>query len=382
MVLGVVLAGGEGLRLRPLIRSTPKALVRLAGRPLYAYSLEELSTVTRSLLVVAPPGRGAYFTEASRVVEQETVGSLDSAIRVAWREAEKLSEDLVLLAFTGFLSAPKGISAAVLDFYSSSGYQAVVSVVPVVTGLETYGFVDMKPSGEVKSYVPPGSSEAPAELGYVFAGVMAASSKAMDILAREGFNNGLNKLAAEGVLGAVVWHGDWVEIGYPWDLLEAKRVAMQLIQPVIDPDAKIGREVSIEGRVAIARGARVASSSVIVGPAYIGPRASVEPGAYVHSTVVEAGSTVGAHSVVLDTVALEASTVGPHSYLEASVIGPRALVGAYTLAEAGEPPSPPKRLAGLEKLLKIKTKIGAVVGEAAKIPPRTSLGPGSVVDKH
>lgn len=379
-MLGVVLAGGEGVRLRPLVKRTPKALVRLAGRPLYVYSLEELSPVTRRVVVVAPPGRGGLFREAPRVVEQPLVGNLDSAIAVARAESEREDAETVVLAFTGFISAPRGMASAVVDYYSTSGYQAVLAAVPVATGLETYGFLDMSPSGSVSAYIPPGSAKARAGAGYVFAGVLAASRAALRVLASHGFEEGLNRLAGEGVLGALVWHGDWVEIGYPWDLLEAKRIALQLAQPTIHPEASIGRGATLEGRVTVERGARISSGAVVEGPAYIGPGALVEAGAYISSSILEASARLGSHASVVESVVMESASIGPHSHVEHSVVGPSASLGHYTLARAGEPPTPPARLAGLEKILKIKTVVGAIVGEAARLPPRSTLDPGVIAE--
>jgi NDP-sugar pyrophosphorylase family protein len=377
VVFGVVLAGGEGVRLRPLIRNFPKALLKIAGKPLYVYSLEELLTVTKNVAVVAPPGRGSLFNLAPRVVEQPIVGDLDSAVKLAVKEAEKENEDVLLLSFTGFLSAPRGMASSTLEYYSSSGYQVVITVVPVLTGLETYGFVDMAPSGSVKAYIPPGKG--PAEgAGYVFAGLAVASTSSARILAEKGFENGLNILAEEGVLGALVWHGDWVEIGYPWDLLEAKRVVLQLVQPVIDPSAVIGKEVVIEGRVAVCRGAKLSPGAVIEGPTFIGENARLEPGSYVKSSLIEPGSTIGSMATVKDSVVLESSMIGSYSLLENSVVGPFSVIGAYTLVEAGEPKRLPERIAGMEKILKIKARIGAVIGESSTIPPRTTLEAGRI----
>ena len=39
----VILAGGEGTRLRPLTETVPKPMVRLCGRPVVEYMLELLA---------------------------------------------------------------------------------------------------------------------------------------------------------------------------------------------------------------------------------------------------------------------------------------------------------------------------------------------------
>jgi NDP-sugar pyrophosphorylase family protein len=379
VVVGVVLAGGEGLRLKPLTRKTPKALVKLAGRPLYHYSLAELEHAgVRETLVVAPPGRGGHFTLARRVIEQPEPGRLDAAVKVALEEARRLGASTLVMAFTGFLSAPRGMVRSAMEFYSSSGFQAVISVVPVATGLETYGFVELNPSGEVRSVRPPGGSVA-AGAGYVFGGVLVASMRVAEDLAGAGFYVGLDRLASEGVLGGIVWHGDWVEIGYPWDFLEASQVALQLVQPVIDPNASIGRGVIVEGRVSVEAGAKIKPGAVIEGPAYIGEGVVVGANSHVESSLLEKGVSLGCCTLVRGTVILDRSTIGSHAVLERSVIGPSARVGSYFMVEAGKPRKVPSRLAGLDKILRKTPAVGVIIGEEAEVQARFTGAPGEVI---
>jgi CTP:molybdopterin cytidylyltransferase MocA len=54
---GVVLAAGEGTRMRPLTADRPKALVEVAGRPLVAHAVRRLAQAgATDIVVVAPPG--------------------------------------------------------------------------------------------------------------------------------------------------------------------------------------------------------------------------------------------------------------------------------------------------------------------------------------
>jgi len=380
MAVGVVLAGGEGRRLRPVVKSGPKALLRLAGKPLYAYSLDELRySGVRKSVVVAPPGRAQLFRDAPRVVEQAESGSLASAARAAWEEAERTDEDVVVLVFAGFLSAPLGMVESVIDFYLASGFSAVASAVPVVSGLETYGFLALDPSGRVEQVREPGAPAPNTSGGYVFGGVLAATRQAVKMLAEKGFYQGLQALAEEGVLGAVVWHGDWVEIGYPWDLLDALRVALRLTPPVIAGGARIERGAVVGEGVALAKGARVRAGAVVEGPAYIGPGAVIGPNSYISGSIVEGRAEVGCCSYIAESVVLERAVVGNHVSVERSIVGASARLGSYFMAEAGAPSLMPRRLAGLEKILKRLPRVGVAVAESAVIPARSTGEPGQTL---
>ncbi len=59
----VVLAAGEGTRLRPLTRERPKALLEVAGRPILAHAFERLLAFDPEALVVVIGWRGERIVE-------------------------------------------------------------------------------------------------------------------------------------------------------------------------------------------------------------------------------------------------------------------------------------------------------------------------------
>jgi len=60
---GVVLAAGEGTRMRPLTADRPKALVEVAGQPLLSHALDALLSVGVDRVVVVVGYRGEAITE-------------------------------------------------------------------------------------------------------------------------------------------------------------------------------------------------------------------------------------------------------------------------------------------------------------------------------
>jgi glucose-1-phosphate thymidylyltransferase len=93
---GVVLAAGEGTRMRPLTADTPKALVPVAGSPLISYAFDSLVSVGVDRLVVVIGYRGeeiaeyygqSYHGTPIRYVEQSkrlgTAHALKQAIPIA-----------------------------------------------------------------------------------------------------------------------------------------------------------------------------------------------------------------------------------------------------------------------------------------------------------
>lgn len=378
-VVGVVLAGGRGARLSPLSRRRAKPFMKLAGRRLYEYSLNELRYAGLRDVVVVTRAEWAGMVGGATVVVQEGEG-VDAAFVAALRAAEKAGADAVLLSFTGFISSPPGLAAGVLEYYRSSGYPLVLGVVPVASGLETYGFVDLEAPDRVKLMKSP-FDVAPGEgrPGYVFAGVLAASLESLREHA--GFLEAVNSLARRGLAGAYVWSGEWVEIGYPWDLLLASEVVLGLLYPKLSPSASVARTAVLQGKVVVEDGAVVEENAVIVGPAYVGRGARVGAGAVLKGPViVEDGASIEENSVVESSIVMEESAVGPLVVVEYSIVGEGARVGPLSALQGSEPTELPERLRGLVGLLGKKIRLGAIVAPGSEVPARSHLAGGVIVE--
>jgi hypothetical protein len=94
-VYGVVLAAGDGTRLRPLTSERPKGLVEVAGRPILTHCFESLVAAGVDELVVVVGYRGddivSYYgerfgdTPVSYTVQEERLGSAHALATVAPR---------------------------------------------------------------------------------------------------------------------------------------------------------------------------------------------------------------------------------------------------------------------------------------------------------
>lgn len=382
-MLGVVLAGGKGERLKPLSSRTPKSFLKLAGKPLYQYAVEEIEEAGVDDVVVVTREEWMPRVQGGlKVVPQKGPG-FDSAFRTAVEYAAVEGYETILVVLSGFLASPRGMSSYAVDFYTGSGYSVVLSVVPVVTGLETYGFVDMEPSGHVKRvYDPFDVKSVPQAPGYVFAGVVVGSVRALRRVGElGGFIGLLNKLASEGSVGGVVWSGDWAEIGYPWDILLAQEIALKLAKPLISPKASIARTAALEGYVSIMDEALVGENAVVKGPVYVGRGARVEAGSVVEGpAVIEDGAVVGPNSVVKGSVVMEGARIEAGCFVENSVIGEGARIGPLSVFTAGRPVNLPERFKPVIEGAASDIRLGVVVAPGEVVRPHTVEGGGRVIE--
>ncbi len=340
MVWVGVLAGGWGKRLGPLTERRPKPLIRLAGKRIIDYTLDQVTPLKPSsgVIIVHPAvSQLENVPEPFKVVSQRKPG-LSSALKTAFEYAE---DDLIVISFTGYLSKPNNIASSLLEYYSMSRYHVVMALAPVSSGLETFGFARMGMGNRIEE-VTEKLEEWRAGRGYVFAGVLAGKRKLLQTLAEKGFINGINIIARNNEVGGYVWEGDWLEIAYPWDFLEAPRLLLSpdetIIREgsVIAPSARIGRGVIIE------KGVVIGENAVIEGPSYIGRGVEIGANAVIGpGSIIEENAVVKPLAVIKNTIVFESAEIGEGAVLEGCIIGEHARVAPHVISRRRELAEPP-----------------------------------------
>jgi NDP-sugar pyrophosphorylase family protein len=281
-VIGVVLVGGFGTRLRPLTNHTPKAMLPVANRPFLEHQLEHLAShgVDRVILACGyrPDALRAHFGDrVEYVVEDEPLGTA-GAIAHAARGVEE-----TFVACNGDVLTDLDISALVA-LHRERGARLTLALHPV-DDPSRYGVVETAADGAVTRFVekpPPGSAAADTiNAGTyvvepeVLAGVPAGRAVSIE---QEVFPT----LIGRG-LYAQVQAGRWIDIGTPESYRSAN---VQLAPP--------------EGLV--------------------DPTASIQPGARIVRSVVGPGARVGVGASVCDSVLLPGAVVPEGGIVENRVI--------------------------------------------------------------
>jgi bifunctional UDP-N-acetylglucosamine pyrophosphorylase/glucosamine-1-phosphate N-acetyltransferase len=168
---------------------------------------------------------------------------------------------------------------------------------------------------------------------------------------------------------------DWLDVGRPWDLLEAFRrelesLKAQQVEGEVEPGARL------VGPVYVAPKAVVRSGSIVEGPAWIegevGPLAHLRP----YSTVLE-GARVGAFTQVKDSILLEGSRAPHLNYVGDSVVGEYANLGAGSVtANLRFDGETVKVVLKGRRVDTGRCKLGSMIGGYAQIGVNASLMPG------
>ncbi|CDK40727.1 nucleotidyl transferase [Halorubrum sp. AJ67] len=181
------------------------------------------------------------------------------------------------------------------------------------------------------------------------------------------------------------YDGAWLDVGRPWELLEANELALAELDAgdgatgATDAIAGTVEEgVHLHGPVVVEDGARLRSGVYVEGPALIREGADVGPNAYIRgSTVVGPGVHVG-HSVeVKNSVLMADASVGHLSYVGDSVVGRGVNFGAGTnVANLRHDDENVRLTVKGERVDTGRRKLGVIAGDGAKTGINTSLNAG------
>ena len=366
----VVLAAGEGTRLRPLTRNRPKPMLPAANRPILEHVFDALveAGVAEIVAVVGykrdrvqnhfgPSYRDVPITYAT---QSKQLGSGHALLQA------RTAVDGPMLVVNGDRLVDAGTIDAVASMHSETGDTSIA----VVERQETrrYGAVEVH-DGYISELV-----EKPRDGDYrlINGGVYAFSPdifKAIDDTPRRSgelaLTDTLERLIDQDQVRAVEVDGMWVDATYPWDLLAVSSEVLAR-----------GRitEANSTDNVWIADSARVHQDAVLQGPAVVSPDCEVGPDAVIGpNTALGRNVTVGANATIQRSVIDADTRIDPGSTLIDTVTGQDVHLGASTVVPAG-----PADVRVGNRIFEDE-RLGAVIADRVTALGSVSLTPGSLV---
>jgi len=219
----VIMAGGMGLRLRPLTEKTPKPMLPVGGKPMVQHTIESLRAEGFRDLVLAVNYLGDQ-------IEKHFKDGSDLGVRIAYlRETQPLGTGGALSLLEGDFQSPVLVvngdvmlSAKIsemLDFHTQSGADLTVGVKLIETQIP-YGVVDID-NGRIL-----GISEKPMYRDYVNAGVYVLNPGLITQVPRD-LKFDMTDLLAQVIetshAVAFPLHESWIDLGRHEDLLRARK---------------------------------------------------------------------------------------------------------------------------------------------------------------
>jgi len=332
LVQALVLAGGEGTRLRPLTLTTPKPVLPLAGRPYLSFMLDWLSAhgVEETILSLG------FLSDAVHTV----LGDIQSGMRLRYvheDEPRGTAGPVRLAADEGFLADRFLVLngdvltdmdlTAEMEQHERTGAAGTLALIEV-DDVASYGVVPTNEAGEVLEFRE--KSPGPAPTNRINAGAYVLERSVVDLIPagravsfeREVFP----QMVGNGLYG---WPADgyWIDIGTPeryleatWDLLAG---GVESTLPERDETGSLVYEGSLTA------GAHIGPQAVLGRHCSVGPDAAIER-SVLHDRVV-----VGADAVVRESIIGAGARIGEGVRMQHAVIGSGAVVEDGTTLEPG-----------------------------------------------
>ncbi|MDQ4068400.1 MAG: mannose-1-phosphate guanyltransferase [Actinomycetota bacterium] len=367
----VIMAGGEGTRLRPLTSNQPKPLMPLANRPMMEHIVRLLKSHGFDDIVVTLAflpqtirtyfGDGAEFGVRMVYATEETPLGTAGSVRNARAELDE-----PFLVISGDVLTDIDLSE-VVAFHERKGAVATLALKAMENPLE-FGIVITREDGSIERFL-----EKPT-WGQVFSdtvntGIYVCDPAVFDYIPEgevvDFSGDVFPRLLADGKpLFGHIAEGYWEDVGTLEAYLRSHRDVL---------DGKVALDVPgfrIAQGIWLGEGAEVDPAAEVTGPAIIGDYCRVEAGAQLREYCV-----LGTNVMVRSDAFIERSVVHDNAYLSqavrlrGSVIGRSTDLRAYARCEEGV-------------VLGDNCFVGdhAVVNPGVKVYPYKTVEPGAIIN--
>ena len=363
----VVMAGGEGSRLRPLTINRPKPMVPIANRPVMGHIIELLKRHNITDVVATLQYRAddieKFFGDGANVgvtmnysVEPRPLGTAGSV-----KFADKyLTRDEPFLIISGDALTDFNLTE-IVDFHKRVGAAVTITLYRVPTPLE-YGVIIVDDAGRIERFLEkPSWGEVISDT--VNTGIYVISPEVLDDIEPGtpfDFSKDLFPLLMKrgAPLFGFIASGYWCDVG---NIAEYMRATGDLLSGKVnlgETGQHIGGGIYVEDDVDIAPDAQ------LFGPIYLGTGVRIKGGVVIHGPTAIRPFTIVDNRVHIDrSIVWRNSYIGEGAELRGAIIGRRCSLKSKSVVFEGA-------VIGDE----------CTVGEGAVIHPNVKLWPNKEVE--
>ena len=338
----VILVAGIGSRLKPLTDNRPKHLLPVASKPLLEHLLTNIreTGIKEVILVVGYRHKmiERYFQNMNDLgllltyVHQEKPLGTANAIGLA---QEHIEDDYFLVVY-GDLYLSSSVITSLIKNYSEENL-TTMGVVSVQNPYQ-FGVVKLKNKFVEAIIEKPRIGERFGNL--VNAGIYVFPKNIFKEISQTGVSrrseveitDTISSLLKKNtpIIAHIINNEHWLDLGRPWDLLEANKRALTDVKSDFEGEVEPG--VYMSGEVVIKKGARIRSGSYLEGPILIGCGSDIGPNCYIRPfSNIGKDVHTGNACEVKASVILDKTHIGHLSYIGDSIIGENCNLGAGTV---------------------------------------------------
>jgi len=328
----VILAAGEGQRLRPFTVLKPKVMIPIANKPILQYVVEALAAngVRHIAMVVGYKKEQVqdYFgsgekhgVEIDYIVQKQQLGTAHALLQAR----DMVGDRFLVLPGDNIIEA--NTIAPLVEAKPS------IILVKKQANISKYGVVT------VRRRMIEDIMEKPHETAsrLVNTGIYALNRDVFEFMDGETeLPTVLRNMIGRGSkIAAQETEDTWLDAVYPWDILRLNDVALSSISSGIAGTVEKG--VTIKGAVCIGRGTVIRAGCYLVGPLIIGENSEIGPYTCIFpATSIGDYVTISPFSNIRNSAIGNGVRIGPGSTLEDSIVDRGSVIGGHFSAYSGK----------------------------------------------
>ncbi len=339
---GIIIAGGQGTRLRPLTYERPKPLVPLVNRPFLEYQVALLKTHGIDEVVFATNymaekiqehfGDGSRFGVKMHYAVEETPLGTGGAIR----NAADLFPGESVAVFNGDVLTDFDLQK-ILSFHRDMNAIATITLQPIPAP-NPFGVLLLDDRGEVQSWREPTEEEKKAlansadsiQTGtdLINAGFYVFDRKFIDSIPA-GTKSSVERdifpplIAGKAGIYGIAPGGYWMDLGRPEQFIETTRAILTRSVKTFTDDQPIRSSDTI------------AATATITGLSTIGSNVSVGAGTTIEDCVIMDGVTVGENCTLRNLIVDQNTEIQADTTLIGQAGGVASVVAAGSVIKSG-----------------------------------------------
>jgi UDP-N-acetylglucosamine diphosphorylase/glucosamine-1-phosphate N-acetyltransferase len=399
----VILAAGEGKRLRPITSTRPKTMIPLAGRPYLAHTISGLKEVgIKHIILVVGYKENLikdyfknYHKRFNIKIEFITQKNYLGTAHATGYAKEFIDKEPFLLMY-GDIVVDRTVFKDIIQKFNEIQTDGLISLVKV-DNPENFGIISLDPNDYVEKITEKPRPEL--KLGNLAnAGIFIFDSMIFDAIdnTKKSIRNeyeltdsmeSLIRQSNKKIYGLIIKDKFWSDIGLPWQIIEANTYLMNNLKPNIL--GNIEKNVTISGKVYIGKNTDVRAGTYIQGPCYIGNDCKIGPNAFIRPyTSIGNNCHIGI-SEVKNSLIFSNTNIPHFNYVGDSIICENVNLGAGTKLSNLRFDNQSIKMSINGKLIDSgQKKLGAVIGPNSQTGINASImcgkkiGENSIIGAH
>ncbi len=319
----IILAAGEGQRLRPFTSLRPKVMLPIANKPILLYIVEALAQAgVRNVIMVIGYRKGEiqdcfgsgknFGVDIKYIIQKTQIGTAD-----ALKQARDMANPC-------FLVLPGDNIIEVDTILPLLTTPTNTIVVKSQENVSQYGVVIVE-QGKVTRIV----EKPEAKIGYlVNTGIYALNRDIFPFTEQEtNLPQAIQKMIDQGYnFTALETKATWLDAVYPWDILLLNEMMLTRISASTGGIVEGG--TTIKGKASIGKGTTIRANSYLAGPIAIGDNCEIGP-----STCIFPFTSIGDNVIISPFCQIKNSvignqvTIGSNCNIQDSIIAPGSTIG-------------------------------------------------------